>query len=88
MLFSTQFYRDHLLNARQELGGDLGLIENLLFRKLTAFEGMKGAVLRWPCNCDPEGFAAHWNKNYGSPKQRLIYLCRGIARRVLPGWWV
>jgi hypothetical protein len=87
MIFSNRFYRDHLLNTRHELKSGT-LIENFLYEKLTPFAPRSGAILRWSCNCDPRGIGAHWNKDYGSPKQRLICGCRGLARRILPTWWV
>jgi hypothetical protein len=88
MIFSTQFYHRHLLNVRHELGKDMKMIESLLFRKLTAYKGREGAILRWRCNCDPEGYSAYWNSDYGSAKKRFISHCRSVARRVLPNWWV
>jgi len=88
MVFSTLFYRRHLLNAKAELSKDLSHIETLLYRKLSRFKGRQGAVLRWPVNVDPVGHAAHWHKQYDSPRQRAISLARAACRMVFPNWWV
>lgn len=88
MLFKTSFYREFLLGVRSEMGGGVTHIEDLLYRKLVIFRDREGAVLRWPCNCDPVGIGAHWNKDYRSKKQRAISACRALARRLAPRWWV
>lgn len=88
MLFSTLFYKQHLLNAKSELNKERTHIENLLYEKLIPFEGQQGAILRWPVNVDPVGYAAHWHKKYDSSKQKAINLARAICRVVFPNWWI
>jgi hypothetical protein len=88
MIFSTEFYKKYLINAKSELSKDLSHIETLIYRKVLSFNGQDGAMLRWPVNVDPVGFAAHWDKRYDSPKQRIINTVRAFCRIVLPNWWV
>jgi hypothetical protein len=88
MLFSTRFYRERLWGARGRMGPGATHAETLLWRELMALGGQAGAWLRWPCNCDPVGFAAHRAKDYGAAGQRSIYLLRALCRRLLPEWWV
>ncbi len=88
MLFSTSFYRLHLVGVKTGLSKSMALIENLLYQKLVTFKGKEGAILRWPVNVDPIGYAAHWHKKYDSPKQRTISFARSVCRVIFPSWWV
>ena len=88
MIFSTSFYEQHLFNAKSELSEEVPLIENLLFRKLLVFKSENGAMLRWPVNVNPVGYAAHWHKKYTSPRNHAINLARAVCRKILPRWWV
>ncbi|CAN5469865.1 hypothetical protein BH10ACI2_BH10ACI2_09150 [soil metagenome] len=88
MVFSTSFYRQHLLHSKSELSNELGLIEILIYEKLIAFKDQQGAILRWKVNVDPVGYAGEWQKKYHSPKQRLINSARFICRHAFPDWWI
>ncbi len=88
MLFSKLFYDEQLYGIKSEMFTSHGHIEALLYDKLTKFSGRPNAILRWPVNCDPVGQAAHWQKDYASPKQRVINAGRAFCRVVLPKWWV
>jgi hypothetical protein len=88
MVVSKEFYGAHLLGAKAELGGEVTHMEGLIYRKILPFKGRPGAVLRWPVNVDPVGFAAHWQKDYRSARQRALSLARAVCRVVLPNWWV
>jgi hypothetical protein len=89
MIFSRRFYDRQIRNLWQEMSPrQLPLIENLLYHELIQFRDKPGAILRWPVNVDPVGQAAHWKKDYRSPRQRLISGVRGVARVAAPRWWV
>lgn len=88
MIFSTSFYKAHLVDAKAELGQHESHIETLMYRKLTPFRHQADAVLRWPVNVAPKGMAAHWEKNYQSTRQRAVNLGRALCRIVFPNWWV
>jgi hypothetical protein len=88
MIFSTSFYKKHLLNAKSELSKDMTHIEALLYNKLMTFQGEEGAILRWPVSVDPSGYSSDWYKNYDSSKQKVINNMRAISRTILPNWWV
>jgi hypothetical protein len=90
MLFSTSFYRQYLLDAKSGLNREISHIETLLYYKLLSFKDKEGAMLRWPVNVDPVGYAAGWHteKKYNSPKQNATNFVRAICRGVFPNWWV
>jgi hypothetical protein len=89
MIFSTAFYRRYLVGAKELLHKDLiSHMEDLFYLRLLPFEGQPGAMLRWPVNVAPQGMAGHWQKDYGSPRQRAINLCRAVCRTVFPNWWI
>lgn len=88
MLFNTQFYLNNLVDIKREMTPSISLIENLLYNKLMLYKNTPEAVLRWPASVDPEGYGAHWNKDYGSMRRKLINTARSILRTVAPDWWV
>jgi hypothetical protein len=89
MIFALEFYRKHILGLKEELlDHRFDTIERLLYEHLMRFRGQPGAILRWPVNCAPRGQAAHWEKSYDAWRQRVISGGRGVARIVVPNWWV
>ena len=88
MIFSTAFYREHLIDIKAGLSKDMVCIESLLYNKLITFQGKKGAILRWQVNVDPSGYSSGWSKNYDSLKQKTINQVRAICRILFPSWWV
>lgn len=92
MLFTPAFYDAHLRGVRHAMRPVPGhrLIENVLWRHLLPLHEADPARvrLRFPANCPPRGEAAHWQRTYGSPRDRAVELARGVARVVVPGWWL
>ncbi|MBW4658845.1 MAG: hypothetical protein KME15_09225 [Drouetiella hepatica Uher 2000/2452] len=88
MIFSTEFYGEKLYGAKADLTMKVPKIEELLYYKLIIFKSQEGAILRWPISVDPVGQAAHWRKNYRSPRQIAINTIRSICRILFPNWWV
>jgi hypothetical protein len=88
MVFATDFYRNNLLHANSELGVGESHIEKLMLHKLLPMRNEPGVILRWPVNVNIRGVAAHWQKNYDSPKQRVINSFRAVSRILAPNWWV
>jgi hypothetical protein len=88
MVFSTAFYKKHLHGSKAELKQPLSHIEKLFYWKLLGFKGQPGAMLRWPVNVAPEGVAAHWDKDYSSPKHKIINAARQLSRVLFPNWWI
>jgi hypothetical protein len=88
MLFSTDFYRAHVLGRVDALMNETGHLEAFFYNALSPFRGTQGAILRWPVNVPPVGHAAHWSKSYDSPQQRAVNLGRAVLRRVAPGVWL
>ena len=88
MLFSTQFYLEHVLGQQRELMGETGHLETFFYNVLVPFQGQRGALLRWPINAPPVGEAAHWPKRYDSRRQVAVNAVRAVVRRVLPRLWL
>jgi hypothetical protein len=89
MIFSRDFYNRKIRALWQQMPArNFALIENLLWDELIPLRRKPGAILRWPVNVDPHGQAAHWQKDYRSPKQRLISRARAVARVLTPWWWI
>jgi hypothetical protein len=88
MIFSTEFYKKHLLNIKTGLSRDLVCIETLIYNKLISFQGEKGAILRWSVNVDPSGYSSGWSKSYDSFKQKSINKARAVCRALIPNWWI
>jgi hypothetical protein len=88
MLFSTTFYRANVLGRGATLMNETGHLEAFFYNALGPFQDTPGAILRWPINAPPVGYAAHWRKSYDSPRQRAMNLGRAVLRRVAPGVWL
>lgn len=89
MVFSTRFYKQYIYQtAKLEFGGGVTHLEDAIYRRLVKFKEMSGAIYRFPINVDPVGFAAHWEKNYRSPKQRLLNSIRAAIRKIYPRMWL
>lgn len=88
MIFSTSFYKNHLLDIKTGLSKDMICIEALIYNKLITFQSEKGAILRWSVNVDPSGYSSGWSKNYDSLKQKSINQARAICRILFPNWWI
>jgi len=63
------------------------MIEHLFFELLSPLKGQKGILLRFPVNCEPVGFAGHWEKRYDSPQRLVTTTIRSILRVVAPDFW-
>jgi len=89
MIFNRHFYDAQLRSAWRKMAvGELTIIELLFWRELMRYHGRPGCILRWPVNVDAVGIGAHWNKDYGSLRQRGVNAMRAAARRVAPQWWI
>lgn len=88
MIFSTNFYKENLIDLKSCLNKKMTHIESIFFERLIPFDGVDGVMLRWPINVNPVGEAAHWKKNYSSKKQRFYGIIRGYFRRLLPFFWI
>ncbi len=88
MIFSHAFYDAQLRKAYHEMRVPYPtLIEHLICDRLMPFKGKPGILLRWPVNLEPEGFAGHAQKRYGSPQRTLIRQTRGLLRKTAPHIW-
>ena len=86
--FSHGFYDRVLRGACEEMNGtDVRLLEHLIFRKVIAFKGQPGILLRFPCNVDPVGFSGFSGRPYDSFGTRVVRGIRAVLRVVAPGYW-
>jgi hypothetical protein len=87
--FGGQFYREHLTNLWQGMRAEAGhrLIESVLYRAIWPLRARPDVLLRFPVNCSPVGLAAHWDKDYQSPRERMRDGARAITRSVAPWIW-
>jgi hypothetical protein len=89
VLFGHDFYEKHLQECYRELEhGSESHMETIYYRKLRELAPNHQIVLRFPCNASPVGFPAHRDRSYTHPAQILANGVRGMARRVLPNWWI
>lgn len=88
MIFSVGFYTDKLMGLREKMNTSIPFIEHLFYQELMKYQGLPGAILRWPVNVDPCGRAGHSAKNYNAPKQHVVNSIRAIFRVMLPSWWI
>jgi hypothetical protein len=84
---TPQFFDAHLRRLYLEPppdGGEYNL-EDSYYRAVKALEHLPGVVCRFPVEPRYRGPAGHWNKDYGSARERIKQAVRAVARRVFPG---
>ncbi len=88
ILFSKDFYQSHLREIYKEmqLAPRKTFIEDVLYDKLIPMHNESGIILRWSCNCEPEGIGGNGD-SYNSLKKRVLSCCRSVGRIILPNWW-
>ncbi|GAB1544827.1 hypothetical protein NUACC21_75030 [Scytonema sp. NUACC21] len=88
ILFSRDFYHNHLREIYKEMQllPRKSFIEDILYDKLMPIYEEPGIILRWPCNCEPQGIGGN-GQSYTSLKKRSIAVCRAVGRIMLPNWW-
>lgn len=62
-------------------------IEDVLYDTLIPMRDHPGVILRWPCNCEPQGVGGN-GTNLSAPRRRALAAARAIGRVVCPTWWV
>ena len=90
LVFRADFYRAHLLGLKSVMRPERGhrLIETVLYRTLWPLRANPAVLMRFPVNCSPVGRAAHWDKDYRSPRERARDAVRAVSRRVAPWLWI
>jgi hypothetical protein len=87
-----QFYDSNLRRSYELLSTRQGLyphfMENMFFDQLLPLKEEKGVFLRFPVNCEPVGWAAHWDKQYNTPSRFLITTVRAVSRVITPKLWI
>ena len=87
-LMRRHFFDRYLRSSASRVNENEGFyLENLLHElaQMTIDNGA-GVIDRFAVEPDIEGYGAHFGgKNYRSPKQRLKYIVRNIARHITPG---
>lgn len=80
------FFDAHLrrLYLEPRPGGGEYNLEDSYYRTVKALEHLPGVVCRFPIEPRYRGPAGHWNKDYGSPRERLKQVARAAGRRLFP----
>jgi hypothetical protein len=85
---SHDFYDRVLRDSKNEMNStDVRLLEHLIYRKVSPFQGQPGIYLRFPCNIEPVGYSGFKSKSYSSPKAALTRAIRAALRVVAPDYW-
>lgn len=88
IIFATEFYQKYIREIYKEMqpSGRKSFIEDILYDQLMPMRNDPGVILRWPCNCEPDGIGGNGH-SYSSPKKRLLSTCRAVGRVMFPYWW-
>lgn len=89
ILFKHEFYEKHLQECYRDLESGIDThMEWIYYHKLAELAPTHKVIFRFPCNVTPVGFPAHRAKSYSHPSQLAINAIRGVARHLLPNWWI
>ncbi len=91
-LFQTEFYRRELKDLQGRMypappWDRCQYIESMIFDTLWPRRREPGIILRWPCNCEPQGVGAN-GSDYQSPRRRFRAGIRALNRIFLPSLWL
>ena len=62
-------------------------IESMFYDQLYPMRAEPGIILRWPCNCEPEGIGSN-GMDYRSPGRRIRSGIRSLNRKIIPNLWL
>ncbi|NJL09516.1 MAG: hypothetical protein HC908_02815 [Calothrix sp. SM1_7_51] len=72
LIFSVPFYKSKIQKSYLEMQPEpvkrKAFIEDILYDKLIPMRSESGVILRFPCNCEPEGVGGNGD-SYTSPKK-------------------
>lgn len=88
MIFSSDFYKQHLLDLKSRMNDVLSNVETLLYLKLMNYCAEPGAILRWPVHISPLGYGAHSGRSYNTPRRKFMDAVRTASRVVCPRLWI
>lgn len=87
-IFEKGFYMRYFYERRYEMVGHYSHIEEWWATKFFTMKNVEGICLRWPIECNPIGIDAFSSKSYTRTTLRIKYMIRGIARKLIPSWWL
>jgi len=88
MYFSLPFYETFLFHKRDQMIGVCTHIEEYIPIVVESLPDANNIVVRFPIECDINGFAGSDNKSYSLPYARLKRAIRGAVRKKLPRLWL
>ncbi|MGF1480916.1 MAG: hypothetical protein ACFB4I_15760 [Cyanophyceae cyanobacterium] len=85
LVFSLDFYRQHLQKLHRQHPGGGFCIEAEVYNAMKEAEAQEKIISRFPLEPDYRGVAGHFQgKDYDSPKERAKFVVRSWSRRVVP----
>lgn len=89
ILFAHGFYREFLQDCYKDLeAGKDTHMEGIYYQRLAPLAKDHKVIFRFPCNVAPVGFPAARTRSYTQRSQLAVNAIRGVARRILPNWWI
>lgn len=88
IIFAVEFYQKYIREIYKEMQPlpRRAFVEDILYDQLISMRNDPGVILRWPCNCEPDGIGGN-GFSYSSSKKRLLSACRAVGRIMFPYWW-
>jgi hypothetical protein len=83
-VFTLPFFDAHLRRAYQEPADGEYNLEGSYYTRIKPLEGDPRVICRFPIEPRYSGRAGHWNKDYGSPRERAKHTLRAATRRLFP----
>jgi hypothetical protein len=85
LVFTPDFYERNIRGTYVKCNEAAGYFAENLIYDVAKDPALAGEVIRrFPIEPDFRGLAGHWNKDYGSRRERLKRAMRGTTRRVAP----
>jgi hypothetical protein len=85
LVFTPEFYRRNVYGRYREVDESVDKLVEYLFYRIAKDPANRSSVIRrLPVEPSYRGLAGHWNKDYGSRRERMKCLIRGTMRKVAP----
>ncbi|MBR8835813.1 MAG: hypothetical protein DSM106950_17790 [Stigonema ocellatum SAG 48.90 = DSM 106950] len=88
IIFTVEFYCKYIQEVYQEMQSTprKSFVEDILYDKLMPMRDDPEVILRWPCNCEPQGIGGNGD-SYTSFRKKFLAVSRSVGRVMFPYWW-